>query len=523
MGVIAKLIMQDSKHKKFSIILLAFLLISFFYISFNSIDTSQNELEFNNDYNLPKSGAVYYYILNLTNPSEVNNSKYKHNESITVKGIVYKKNDPNPQVNVNVSLILDGVDFGESVGAKTATDSTGNFSITTRIPMWVNVYQPHLVNVNVTDDKPTKYNHHYIIYVRANSSLTYEETNNYPKVSGEKYKIAGNLYFDNNSAISGMDINANWRIDGVNSIPSVNILTDSNGSFSGQISLPSTGWNTLSLVLNSSATPEINYSSQIINNLLVFPNFTCSWYFPENISEGDNVTVRGELSSSLDPSFKIFNRSINIYFGGVLIEQLTTNSSGGFSFEFQASGNGTLSVTTDNLLNLPVQSSILVNVTAAPVQPPIGGFLIDPVFIIVLVVIVAVIIMAVYFFSKRQAAEPSIIQIPLQNKLKNITILKNTERREESVVYLFYIFLQLSEAKYGIVKQPNETVNDYAIKCVRDMGLNPLKIYPFIKKIEQILYGSRGKISEQDFEEIFSQFISIFYDLTGRQIKFNEN
>ena len=51
------------------------------------------------------------------------------------------------------------------------------------------------------------------------------------------------------------------------------------------------------------------------------------------------------------------------------------------------------------------------------------------------------------------------------------------------------------------------------------MGLTPLKIYPFIKKIEQILYGSGGKISEEDFVEIFSQFIKLFYDFTGYQIK----
>lgn len=518
MGVVGKLIMRDSKHKKSLIILFAFLLISFLNISFSSINISQNEFEFSNDYNLPKSGAVYYYILNLTNPSEVNNSNYKHNEPITVKGIVYKKNDPNPQVNVNVSLIFDGNDFGESIGAKNVTDATGNFTITTIIPIWVNVYQSHLINVNVTDDKPTKYNHHYLINVGADSSMIYEEINNYPKVIGEKYKIAGNLYFDNNSGISTTDVEAYWRINGLDS-PQGTITTDLNGHFSGQISLPSTSWSSIELVLNFTGSPNIYESSLIINNLLVFSNFTCNWNVPENITEGQNITVRGELSSSTDPSFKIFNRSINIHFGGVLIEQLTTNSSGGFSFNFVPSGNGTLTVSTDNLLNLPLRSSIIVNVTAGAEPPPPGGFLIDPVSIIIIIAIITGIIITVYFFSKRQAAEPKVVQIPLENKLKNITILKDTDRREESVVYLFYVFLQLSEAKYGIIKQPNETINDYAIKCVRDMGLTPLKIYPFIKKIEQILYGSGGKISEEDFVEIFSQFIKLFYDFTGYQIK----
>jgi len=511
---------QNSKNIKILFISIIIFFTIWLNVSLYSINTLKNENKIKKDLS-PKPSIVYSYFLNLTNPIEVNNSNFRHNESITVRGTVYNPYLGGGQPNVNVTLILDGIDLSalSDFNARNKTDVAGNFEITTKIPMWANIYSPILITVNVTDPKNTKYNHHYLIYSTADSKMVYEETNNYPKVSGEKYEVAGTLSLDNNTVISGMEVNGFWRIDGVDSSSSVTFVTDTNGNFSGQISLPSTGWNTLSLVLNSSATPEINYSSQIIDNLLVFPNFTCSWYLPENIMEGDNITVRGELSSSINSSFKIFNRSINIYFGRVLIKQLTTNSSGGFSFEFQASDNGTLAVATDNLLNLPVQSSILVNVSAAAAPPPPGGFLIDPVFIIVLIVIVAGSITAVYFFSKRKAAEPKIVEIPLEKKLENITILKDTDRREESVVYLFYIFLQLSEAKYGIIKQPNETINDYAIKCVKEMGLAPLLIYPFIKKIEQILYGSGGKISEEDFKEIFSQFIALFYDFTGYQIK----
>ena len=512
------LTLKNSHNYKNIFIITLFFLGLFIFFPLNHFNFIQNNLNINEIQDIDISGVAYYYTLNLTNP-EINNTQYKHNQSITIKGIVYRPPFPLvPQVNVNVTLIFDGVDFGESIGAKNVTDATGNFSITTIIPMWVNVYQSHIINVNVTDDKNTKYNHDYHIYVGANSKLIYNEINNFPKVNGENYRITGNLYFDNNSGISGADVDVSWRINGSNSYQGI-LTTDSNGTFTGQLSLPSTEWNSLELILNFTGTAIINHSFQIIDNLFAFSNFTCNWNVPENITEGQNITVRGELSSSADSSFKIFNRSINIEFGGVLIKSLTTNSSGGFSLDFVPSGNGTLTVSTDNLLSIPVQASIILNVTAGTEPSPLGGILMNPMSIIIIIAVVAGIIIAVYFFSKRQAAEPTVVQIPLENKLKNITILKDTDRREESVVYLFYVFLQLSEAKFGITKQPNETINDYAIKCVRDMGLAPLKIYPFIKKIEQIIYGSGGKISEEDFKEIFSQFIALFYDFTGYQIK----
>ncbi len=507
---------KNLKNMKLLLIIIITFFIIWLNVSFYSNKTLINENKIEKGLS-PRPSIVYSYFLNLTNPTEVNNSHFKHYESITVKGIVYNPFLGGGQPNVNVTLIFDGIDFGESIGAKDVTDSTGNFTITTKIPMWVNIYQSHIININVTDPKNTKYNHYYLIYVSADSKMFYKETNYNPKVNGENYKIKGNLYFDNNSGISTTDVDAYWRINGSDSHQGT-ITTDLNGLFSGQISLPSTSWSSIELVLNFTGSPNIYESSLIINNLLVFSNFTCKWDIPKNITEVQNITVRGELTSSTNSSFKIFNRSINIEFGGVLIKNLTTNSSGGFSFNFMPSGNGTLTVSTDNLLHLPVKSSIIVNVTAGAEPPPPGGLLINPVTIIILIVIIAGIITAVYFFSKRQAAEPKVVQIPLENKLKNITILKDTDRREESVVYLFYVFLQLSEAKYGVIKKSNETINDYAIKCVRDMGLPPSKIYPFIKKIEQILYGSGGKISEEDFEEIFSQFITLFYDFTGYKI-----
>ena len=69
----------------------------------------------------------------------------------------------------------------------------------------------------------------------------------------------------------------------------------------------------------------------------------------------------------------------------------------------------------------------------------------------------------------------------------NLKILKDTERIEESLSYLFSsIFMTLIEAKYNRIRKENETIRDFAIVSVKELKLTPTAIYPFIQKIESL-------------------------------------
>lgn len=478
------------------------------------------------NHNNPKIAAVSYFV-NLTNPLEVNNTNFFHNDLITVKGQVYNPFLGGGQPNVNVSLFIDGIDVTDTdPNAKNKTDINGNFTIITRIPMWTNIYHINIIIVNVTDLKTTQVNHHYEINSEATSQISFTELNTYPKTQGEKYKVSGYLTYDNTSGIPSMLVYPYWRFNGIDN-PLSPLTTDAYGFFNEDINLPIGEWNSLSLALNFSGQSNINGSSTIFNNLRVFPNFTIIWKLPAVTDESANITIRGDLSSSIHPLIKLNNRTLSVYYDGSLLTTLVTNTTGGFAINFTVPlGNGSrvLGISLLNELGYRFDASITLNVTT-PTQPgtpggsPAGGLLIDPLFITILIVIIASIILGVYFYSKRQVAEGPIVKVPLENRLRNLTILKKTGRIEEAIVYLFYIFLDLTKAKYGVGKEPHDTINDYAIKCVKDMGQEPMIIYPFIKKIEKILYGTIGSITESNYDNVVVDFSTIFYSLTGVQVK----
>ncbi|GAH11440.1 unnamed protein product [marine sediment metagenome] len=104
-----------------------------------------------------------------------------------------------------------------------------------------------------------------------------------------------------------------------------------------------------------------------------------------------------------------------------------------------------------------------------------------------------------------------IVRLPLESKIINLKILKDSGRLEESLSYLFNaIYMDLINAKYGRIRNDNETIRDFAIISVKDLKLTPTTIYPFIQKIEEIIYAKPFQITDKEFYstiEMFSPFI----------------
>lgn len=118
-----------------------------------------------------------------------------------------------------------------------------------------------------------------------------------------------------------------------------------------------------------------------------------------------------------------------------------------------------------------------------------------------------------YVMLKRKS---SLVRVPLEGKIRNLKILKDTGRLEESLSYLFNaIYMDLVGAKYGRKIKPTETIRDFAIISVKKLNLNPASIYPFITKVEEIIYGRPFKINEKDFYDSCALFSPIYFELTG--------
>jgi len=127
-----------------------------------------------------------------------------------------------------------------------------------------------------------------------------------------------------------------------------------------------------------------------------------------------------------------------------------------------------------------------------------------------------------FFFYKKQEEESRVVNIALESKISNLKILKDTGRLEESLSYLFNaIYMDLVRAKYNRFRKENETIRDFAIVSVKELKLTPTSIYPFIQKVEEIIYARPFKITEQDFYNTCGLFSPIYFQLTGYSFVLN--
>ncbi|GAG57316.1 unnamed protein product, partial [marine sediment metagenome] len=163
-----------------------------------------------------------------------------------------------------------------------------------------------------------------------------------------------------------------------------------------------------------------------------------------------------------------------------------------------------------------------------PQQSPQGPIEMPPFMIFSLIffpILIAVVVgLAVYgfFFYKKQEEESRVVAIPLESKILNLKILKESGRLEESLSYLFNaIYMDLVNAKYNRVRKDNETIRDFAIISVKELKLTPASIYPFIQQVEQIIYGKPFKITEEDFYKTCELFSPIYFQLTRHNFVLN--
>ncbi|MBY9013989.1 MAG: hypothetical protein KGD70_16600, partial [Candidatus Lokiarchaeota archaeon] len=127
-----------------------------------------------------------------------------------------------------------------------------------------------------------------------------------------------------------------------------------------------------------------------------------------------------------------------------------------------------------------------------------------------------------YYRYKKSDKESKVVNLPLEDKILNLKILKESGRLEESLSYLFNaIYMDLINAKYGRTRKNTETIRDFAIVSVTQLNLTPTTIYPFIQKVEEIIYAKPFQINERDFYSTIELFSPIYHQLTGYNFVIN--
>ncbi|MFX1499635.1 MAG: hypothetical protein ACFFDH_01570 [Promethearchaeota archaeon] len=526
-------------HKNFyifaSILIVSIFIINSIYL-FNRDFISNDYLS--SDNNNLENNAPIWATLNLTNPSEINGKVFTLGSTIPIQGRLYNKildvGKPDYEIEIVVNNINDSA-FTDR------TDGNGDFQIDYVIDPNLDLYSIHNISVIITNSTPGIYENfdYYLINVNITSYFEIISTDDptIPKLTEEYFAINGYLRYSNGTGIPNRRVNYRWLSGPTTIISEGYFFTDPSGTLEN-VQVPITTVSQLTLNLSFVEAPYIDYSENLTRNIKIFSGI--AWdsdidYYP---TEGDSYTVSGIIYSSTDSSLRINNRQIEIYYNGSPInpnttQTLSTASDGSFSSVFQlpeGNGTATIQLRLNNDAGRIVSSQVeTIFIRARPPSNPTstdGGPPPFLVFSLIFFPIIASVAVALgiygFFYYRKRERESRVVILPLESRIENLKILKDSGRLEEAISYLFNaVYMDLINAKYNRKRNINETIRDFAIISVKELKLTPSSIYPFIQKVEEIIYAKPFKIMEQDFYNTCELFSPIYFQLTGNNFILN--
>lgn len=466
------------------------------------------------------SGIVKWAYLDLYDYG-INNTRRPTGSDIILTGRLYNPHlVPAGKEGYTVIAYVDGTPYSSF---NSVTDENGDFNIVYTIDPFLDPFVPHVIEVFV-DNPPGEvvYTSYYNILL---STTCYFELNEptVPKMLGETFEFEGYLRYENGQGIPFVSLNYAWY-DGPSFVSQGTVLTSSEGEIN-DIYIPDWAGDALTLRFNYSNNPYVEFSQGSIINTELFSEITCDWDLPDSIIENRQFRIQGQVLSLNNPSISISSRSIRILYNSSVIANVDTDSDGYFDYTHQLlNGTGVvpLEIEMDVVLGT-LSTGRFIDIEVAPPTPPPPSGPGDIPFmaffsIFVPIAVGAVVGLGVYGFYryKKNEKESRVVNLPLEDRILNLKILKESGRLEESLSYLFNaIYMDLIEAKYGRSRKNNETIRDFAIISVTQLNLNPTSIYPFIQKVEEIIYAKPFQITDKDFYNTIELFSPIYNELTG--------
>ncbi len=119
--------------------------------------------------------------------------------------------------------------------------------------------------------------------------------------------------------------------------------------------------------------------------------------------------------------------------------------------------------------------------------------------------------------KKKKAPEPV---FDIKQRLKNVKVLLESERPKEAIAYIYLIYNYVVNLKHKKPRLSHQTIREYAIICVNELEQKPESVYPFIKKIEDIIYGGLEP-TKKEFEYTMQLFSTLYKEITNKSITFS--
>ncbi|MFX1312243.1 MAG: hypothetical protein ACFFHD_06485 [Promethearchaeota archaeon] len=120
--------------------------------------------------------------------------------------------------------------------------------------------------------------------------------------------------------------------------------------------------------------------------------------------------------------------------------------------------------------------------------------------------------------KKKKKQEP---EININQRLDNVKVLVETNRAKEAIAYIYLVYDDLINIKFKKPRLAHQTIREFAITCVNELEkkLKPESVYPFIKKIEDIIYGGLEP-TNKELNFTIDLFSNIYNEITGKTVSF---
>ncbi len=119
--------------------------------------------------------------------------------------------------------------------------------------------------------------------------------------------------------------------------------------------------------------------------------------------------------------------------------------------------------------------------------------------------------------KKKKSKKEKEPEVDIKQKLENVKVLVDTNRAKEAIAYIYLIYNDITTIKFKKPRLAYQTIREYAIRCVTELDQKPESIYPFIKKIEDIIYGG-VEPTNKELSFTVQLFSNLYNDLTGKAL-----
>ena len=119
--------------------------------------------------------------------------------------------------------------------------------------------------------------------------------------------------------------------------------------------------------------------------------------------------------------------------------------------------------------------------------------------------------------KKKKSKKEQEPEVDISQKLENVKVLVSSNRAKEAIAYIYLIYNDIVTIKFKKPRLAYQTIREYAITCVNELGQKPESIYPFIKKIEDIIYGGIEPTGKE-LNFAVQLFSNLYNDITGKAL-----